>query len=244
MTDKSRVGACPYCKRSLSWEPHLAGHTVRCPYCRHDFQIASSPDVPPSPPLPPTLPNTDSGGPEDAGERGLDFLDNSFPSRQLSPPYNRSLPSKWFFGGMAAVFLLLLTMLAAMFSENASDFLWQCVGGCGALCGMLGVIGVAFLPTIIAVWEKHPHRGGIIVMNACFVLPGLVRSFFVTFTGEPVGFLGWLAFLAWVVALAWTFMIPEGGNCWRCNARLNGFPPVCQFCQADLAWVKGRSRPT
>jgi hypothetical protein len=76
-----------------------------------------------------------------------------------------------------------------------------------------------FLPTIEAKRRNHPHYFGILTLN--------------------LG-LGW-TFLGWLGALVWARMVREGGNCWRCNARLNGFPLICQFCQAELVWDRGEA---
>ena len=82
------------------------------------------------------------------------------------------------------------------------------------------VLLVYFLPAIEAKRHNHSHYLGILTLNTA---------------------LGW-TFLGWLGALVWARMIREGGNCWRCNARLNGFPLVCQFCQAELVWDQGCSR--
>jgi hypothetical protein len=88
-----------------------------------------------------------------------------------------------------------------------------------AVCVFVGAL-VYLLPTIVAKRHNHPHYAGILTLN--------------------LG-LGW-TFLGWLGALVWARMIREGGNCWRCNARLNGFPLVCQFCQAELTWEQGKAR--
>jgi len=92
-----------------------------------------------------------------------------------------------------------------------------------ALCVFVGVlfaVWIYFLPTVEARRHNHPHYFGVLTLN--------------------LG-LGW-TFLGWLGALVWARMIREGGNCWRCNARLNGFPMVCQFCQAELIWEQGKAR--
>jgi hypothetical protein len=92
---------------------------------------------------------------------------------------------------------------------------------CLALAAVLAAtIYLYFLPTIMAKRSNHPHHYRSSILN--------------------VG-LGW-TFIGWLGALAWALMIREGGNCWRYNARLNGFPSVCQFCQAQLTWDQGCSR--
>jgi hypothetical protein len=77
------------------------------------------------------------------------------------------------------------------------------------------VFALYMAPTIDAVGRNHPHVGGI----------GVVNFFF-----------GWTG-LGWVLALIWSASIAPGGNCCRCNARLNGNPDVCQFCGTPLEWL-------
>jgi hypothetical protein len=78
---------------------------------------------------------------------------------------------------------------------------------------------VYFIPTLLANSRNHPSFGGIFTLNLL---------------------LDW-TLAGWAVSLAWSLAVSDGGTCWRCNARLNGFPLVCQYCHAELSWVGGGS---
>lgn len=102
---------------------------------------------------------------------------------------------------------------------------------------LIGLIGVYFLPAIIAVANKHPHVGGIVALNLL---------------------LGW-TILGWVAAFIWSIVTPappviyaqQRGDwsapqgtlpsllkdtrpCPHCAEEIKRAATVCRFCNRDV----------
>lgn len=105
-------------------------------------------------------------------------------------------------------------LFVALMAPNKEGMLPAPIVAAIWMCVLAFAIAVYFLPWIVAAYVNHPSATGVGALNMFF---------------------GW-TFLGWVIALVWACSVREGGNCWQCNGRLNGYPPVCQFCQAPIAW--------